>query len=124
LSGAEVFAVLRLRGMITSQGITGEHMLPTTQCHSMQLTTGEHAQLLQLRELLAAADATRETQVNGSQDRPQSYRQGSNGATPLRSKSPSAAQTAFEKHRSRMQAVREARERRSSPSANHNTTIN
>lgn len=131
LSGAEVFAVLRLRGIITSQGVTGEHLLPTAHCHTMQLTTGEYAQLLQLRELLAASEAAKGGANGGaSQERANSFRDtithnSGHGNTPLRSKSPTFAQAAFEKHRSRMQAVREARERRSSPSTNHNnTTIN
>jgi hypothetical protein len=52
LSGAELFAILRLRGVISSHGQTGEHLLPLACCHSMFLTTEEYSQLLQLRELL------------------------------------------------------------------------
>jgi hypothetical protein len=52
LSGAELFAILRLRGVISSHGQTGEHLLPLTCCHSMYLSSAEYGQLLQLRELL------------------------------------------------------------------------
>jgi hypothetical protein len=54
LSGAEVFAILRLRGIISSEGNTGEHLLPPVRCHRMVLTPGENGQLLQLREALKA----------------------------------------------------------------------
>ena len=53
LSGAEVFAVLRLRGTITSSGDTGERLLPPTRNHILQLTEEEHSQLRQLRLSLA-----------------------------------------------------------------------
>ena len=52
LSGAEVFAILRLRGVISSQGSTGENLLPQAQVHQMFLTRTEVEQLNHLREVL------------------------------------------------------------------------
>lgn len=52
LTGAEVFAVLRLRGLITSVGNTGEHLLPQTAVHQMFLSHSEAEQLAQLRDIL------------------------------------------------------------------------
>lgn len=53
LSGAEVFALLRLRGVIMSSGDTGERLLPPTRSHSMMLSEDEFQQLKQLRASLA-----------------------------------------------------------------------
>jgi hypothetical protein len=52
VSGAEVFAILRMRGIITSHGQTGEHLLPTAQCHRMTLSASELQQLQHLRETI------------------------------------------------------------------------
>ncbi|RNF19082.1 uncharacterized protein Tco025E_04246 [Trypanosoma conorhini] len=49
LTGAEVFALMRLRGIIVSRGETGECALPETRCHSVYLSPDEHKQLLDLR---------------------------------------------------------------------------
>ncbi|PWU97031.1 hypothetical protein C4B63_17g261 [Trypanosoma cruzi] len=49
LTGAEVFALMRLRGIIVSRGETGECTLPETRCHSIYLSPDEHKQLLDLR---------------------------------------------------------------------------
>lgn len=53
MTGAEVFAVLRLRGLIVSSGDTGERHLPPSRCHTMKLTSSELSQLQELREALA-----------------------------------------------------------------------
>ncbi|KAH9578633.1 hypothetical protein LSM04_001056 [Trypanosoma melophagium] len=52
LTGAEVFALLRLRGVLVSRGDTGECALPETRCHSMYLSPEEHKQLVELRARL------------------------------------------------------------------------
>jgi hypothetical protein len=52
LSGAEVFAILRLRGVLVSNGNTGEHLLPASLLHQMFLTKNEVEQLTHLREVL------------------------------------------------------------------------
>jgi hypothetical protein len=52
LSGAEVFAILRMRGIVVSRGQTGEHLLPAATCHRMALSAAELQQLNQLRESL------------------------------------------------------------------------
>ena len=75
LSGAELFAILRLRGVISSHGQTGEHLLPLTSCHSMFLSTDEYSQLLQLRELL-------KTQARASPKNASERRRVSPGASP------------------------------------------
>ncbi|RNF06229.1 hypothetical protein TraAM80_04052 [Trypanosoma rangeli] len=49
LTGAEVFALMRLRGIIVSRGETGESALPEARCHSIYLSHDEHKQLLELR---------------------------------------------------------------------------
>lgn len=54
VSGAELFAILRLRGLIRSEGQTGEHLLPTTPCHTLDLTHSEYTQLVRLRELIGS----------------------------------------------------------------------
>jgi hypothetical protein len=53
LSGAEVFALLRLRGVIVSSGDTGERLLPPNRSHTMMLAEDEFKQLKQLRASLA-----------------------------------------------------------------------
>ncbi|KAG8345699.1 hypothetical protein TRVL_03479 [Trypanosoma vivax] len=69
LTGAEFFALMRLRGVIVSRGDTGEYLLPETHCHSVYLTPTEHKQLLQLRAKLrmgtiAAKEPRREKAVH------------------------------------------------------------
>ncbi|SCU67787.1 uncharacterized protein TEOVI_000858700 [Trypanosoma equiperdum] len=54
LTGAELFALLRLRGVIVSRGDTGEYLLPEARCHSVYLSPEEHRQLLDLRTKLRA----------------------------------------------------------------------
>lgn len=49
LTGAELFALMRLRGVVVSRGETGESALPDTRCHSVYLSPDEHKQLLELR---------------------------------------------------------------------------
>lgn len=119
LSGAEVFAILRLRCLIASEGITGEHLLPPTLCHEMHVTHNEYTQLVKLRELLALSKQQQpeafalqdqNTSGRGSLSRSRSPQVG-------RSTSPSAGQAAFEKHRQRLAAVREARQRKSQAGA-------
>ena len=74
LTGAEVFAILRLRGTITSRGVTGEHLLPQQAVHQMAITPGELQQLNQLRELLRSQ-----------------FRQAPRGAAERRAASPTTA---------------------------------
>nr|CCC95992.1 unnamed protein product [Trypanosoma congolense IL3000] len=52
LTGAEFFALMRLRGIIVSRGDTGEWKLPESRCHSVYLSPKEHQQLLDLRASL------------------------------------------------------------------------
>ena len=109
LSGAEVFAVLRLRGIVSSQGVTGEHLLPPTTCHMMYLSQGEYAQLTQLRELLAATAAATST-ADASVSPASARRQARSPSTR------SSALAAFEKHRKRMSSVRESKAHSPAPS--------
>lgn len=61
LTGAELFAVLRMRGLVTSCGDTQEYRLPPTQCHRLYLTPYESEQLADLRAALGRRSQTRKT---------------------------------------------------------------
>lgn len=52
VNGAELFALLRMRGVIQSQGDTEEYRLPARRCHRLYVTSEEHRQLQQLRQIL------------------------------------------------------------------------
>ena len=50
VSGAELFALLRMRGLIDSEGDTEEYRLPLARCHRLYVTADEHRQLHLLRQ--------------------------------------------------------------------------
>ncbi|KAG5494706.1 hypothetical protein JIQ42_02321 [Leishmania sp. Namibia] len=52
VTGAELFALLRMRGLITSEGNTEEYRLPPARCHRLYVTPEEHRQLKLLRQSL------------------------------------------------------------------------
>ncbi|KEG15388.1 hypothetical protein DQ04_00091220 [Trypanosoma grayi] len=61
LTGAEFFALMRLRGVLVSRGETGECTLPDTRCHSVYLSPEEHRQLVELRANLQLRTASMKT---------------------------------------------------------------
>lgn len=63
VTGAELFAIFRMRGLVTSVGSTEEGRLPPTRCHAVYLTTKEHEQLTTLRELLQHREYARSQQA-------------------------------------------------------------
>ncbi|CAG9580253.1 conserved hypothetical protein [Leishmania major strain Friedlin] len=52
VTGAELFALLRMRGLIDSEGDTAEYRLPPVRCHRLYVTAEEHRQLKLLRQSL------------------------------------------------------------------------
>ena len=52
VTGPELLAVLRLRGVINSRGDTGESRLPAERCHDVKLSQWERTQLDLLRKAL------------------------------------------------------------------------
>ncbi|ORC88319.1 uncharacterized protein TM35_000171910 [Trypanosoma theileri] len=74
LTGAEVFALLRFRGVLVSRGDTGECALPDTRCHSMYLSPEEHKQLVELRASLRLRSSSASTAVKTSERQPSSAR--------------------------------------------------
>ena len=93
MSGAEVFAVLRLRGLVTSSGDTGERLLPPARCHTMALTADERSQLMELRDSLAALQMSSSAASQHSQQQQNTANAGGgipSSAIPRRSRSPSA----------------------------------
>lgn len=52
VTGAELLAIMRMRGLITSVGDTGEDRLPSARCHAVFLTPREREQLTTLREVV------------------------------------------------------------------------
>ncbi|CAD2216276.1 hypothetical protein ADEAN_000373700 [Angomonas deanei] len=52
LTGAELFAILRLRGLIYSFSQTNEHLLSDKPAHTMYITPAEYDQLIELRNML------------------------------------------------------------------------
>ncbi|KPI90801.1 hypothetical protein ABL78_0034 [Leptomonas seymouri] len=56
VTGAELFALLRLRGLIESEGDAGEYRLPPTRCHRLYVTADEHRQLHLLRQSIHAME--------------------------------------------------------------------
>ncbi|XQJ29693.1 hypothetical protein NXY56_005752 [Leishmania guyanensis] len=57
VTGAELFALLRMRGLIESEGDTEEYRLPPARCHRLYVTTEEHRQLKLLRQSLRSLGA-------------------------------------------------------------------
>ncbi|KAG5470562.1 hypothetical protein LSCM1_01806 [Leishmania martiniquensis] len=62
VTGAELFALLRMRGLIESEGNTEEYRLPPARCHRLYVTPEEHRQLKLLRQSLHALDAEEQSQ--------------------------------------------------------------
>ncbi|GET91498.1 hypothetical protein, conserved [Leishmania tarentolae] len=57
VTGAELFALLRMRGLIDSEGDTEEYRLPPVRCHRLYVTAEEHRQLKLLRHSLRSLAA-------------------------------------------------------------------
>lgn len=76
LTGAELFAVLRMRRLVDSTGDTEEYKLPSKRCHRMLLTAEEKHQVQLLRQQLSerCANRTESTRNPRSLSRPSSYR--------------------------------------------------
>lgn len=72
VTGAEVFAILRLRGIIASDGTTGEHLLPQGLCHTMYVSDDEYEQLAQLRQVLKQQHRTAPRNASERRGRPSS----------------------------------------------------
>lgn len=77
VSGAELFAILRLRGVISTHGSSGEHTLPPTPVHKVLLTANEVSQLASLRKALSL-----EGQEEGARHRAQMQQAGSGRSFP------------------------------------------
>lgn len=61
VSGAELFALLRMREVITSDANSEEHRLPPQPCHTMMVSEEEHRQLLALRRTLQMSRPSKES---------------------------------------------------------------
>ncbi|CBZ29550.1 conserved hypothetical protein [Leishmania mexicana MHOM/GT/2001/U1103] len=62
VTGAELFALLRMRGLIDSEGDTEEYRLPPVRCHRLYVTAEEHRQLKLLRQSLHSLVAEEQRQ--------------------------------------------------------------
>jgi hypothetical protein len=59
VTGAELFALLRMRGLIDSEGDTEEYRLPPARCHRLYVTADELRQLQMLRQSIQAVEEDR-----------------------------------------------------------------
>ncbi|CBZ36899.1 hypothetical protein, conserved [Leishmania donovani] len=62
VTGAELFALLRMRRLIDSEGDTEEYRLPPVRCHRLYVTAEEHRQLKLLRQSLHSLVAEEQRQ--------------------------------------------------------------
>lgn len=61
VTGAELFALLRMRGLIDSEGDTEEYRLPPSRCHRLYVTADELRQLQLLRQSMQAMETEERT---------------------------------------------------------------
>lgn len=69
VTGAELLALLRMRGLIESEGDTEEYRLPPVRCHRLYVTAEEHRQLQLLRQSLHALAEEEQRQETPSYQR-------------------------------------------------------